>query len=375
MRYGGIERSLLDVLRNLDYEKYEIDLLLIEGKGDYFKEIPPQVNIIYKDLNNTYGPFLNSIVNSLKRKDLLSLFTRFIFLGKKVIDPSFLKFLRIPLLGNKYYDFAIGYRTGICTDIIQYTVKANKKATWWHHGMINLSEKQLKEFEQISHHLKNIVVVSESCEKMLVEAKPFIKNYITIIPNMVDDECINQKALEFTPNYAPKKLHFVTACRISPEKHVENIIFASEILLKKGFSDFQWHLIGDGDDFEKLQTVVKDKSMSEHVIFEGKKENPYPYMKKGDLYIHTSYVESQGLSILEAMALNVPCIITDNEGIRDFANINNSIIVNQDADHLANAILEIVNNKEKYNLLKLNTKCPDRFAAISIIKKIEQFLS
>ena len=95
MRYGGIERSLLDVLRNLDYEKYEIDLLLIEGKGDYFKEIPPQVNIIYKDLNNTYGPFLNSIVNSLKRKDFLSLFTRFIFLGKKVIDPSFLKFLRI----------------------------------------------------------------------------------------------------------------------------------------------------------------------------------------------------------------------------------------------------------------------------------------
>ena len=42
---GGCERSLTDVLKNINYDKYEVDLLLLERRGDYLEEIPQEVNI------------------------------------------------------------------------------------------------------------------------------------------------------------------------------------------------------------------------------------------------------------------------------------------------------------------------------------------
>ena len=376
MRYGGVERSLLDVLSNINYEKYDVDLLLIEGKGEYYSDIAPQVNIIFKNLSNTHGSFIKSIVQCIKKKDLLSLLARIIFLGRKLIHPNLLMLLSVPLLGRKSYDFAVAYRPGLCTDLVYYAINAKNKTTWWHHGEMNLSDNQLREFEKICTKLKNIVIVSKASEKMLLEAIPSIRKFTTIIPNMIDYKSINIRAMEFVPNFNKEKKHFVTCCRIAPEKHIENIIYASDLLLQRGFTNFQWHVIGDGEELKKMQTLSlsKNKKLTKHVLFEGKKANPYPYIKHADLYIHTSYVESQGLSILEAMALNIPCIITDNTGIRDYADINNSVIVKQGAEPLVNAILEIAHNRQKYNLLKLGTKCPDKFTAKNIIKKIDQFL-
>lgn len=52
---GGVERSLVDVLRHMDYTKYAVDLLLLEDIGDYASELPPEVNVLFRDLHNTYG--------------------------------------------------------------------------------------------------------------------------------------------------------------------------------------------------------------------------------------------------------------------------------------------------------------------------------
>ena len=39
MNTGGVEKSLLDILRRLDYGHYNVDLLLLEELGDYADEI------------------------------------------------------------------------------------------------------------------------------------------------------------------------------------------------------------------------------------------------------------------------------------------------------------------------------------------------
>lgn len=375
MRYGGVEKSLLDILRNLNYEKYEVDLLLIEGKGEYFQEIPAEVNVIFKDMTSAHGPYLESMKKCLKKKDIFALFVRNVFVITHFVNPKLLIFLQNSLFGNKKYDFAIAYRKGICTQIVQYVVRSQKKSTWWHHGSIDISGKELKEFEKTCVKLKNIVFVSKSSEKMVVKAIPFIENYTRVIPNMIDYRDVIKKSNLLNPDFKKTKKHFVTACRFVPEKHVENVIFASEMLIKRGFVDFQWHIIGDGDNLNYLQELSKDRKTQTNVIFEGKKENPFPYLKHADIYIHTSYIESQGLSILEAMTLNTPCIITDNSGIREYATLDNSVIVKQGVKPLADAIVELSFNNEKYSKLKVATKCPDRFSSVSIISKIDRFLS
>ena len=50
MNTGGVEKSLLDILRRLDYGHYNVDLLLLEELGDYADEIPSDVHIHLKSL-------------------------------------------------------------------------------------------------------------------------------------------------------------------------------------------------------------------------------------------------------------------------------------------------------------------------------------
>lgn len=341
MNYGGIEKSLLEVLRNLNYHKYEVDLLLIEDKGDYFEEIPKDVNIIFKNLNNTYGPFLKSCINCITKKDYLSLFTRFLILIKKV-NPSVIRFLHRPLFLGKKYDVAIAYRTGFCTDILEYAVAADNKTSWWHHGEINLYDREWKDFIKACKTFNKLVVVSRTTASILIEKEPELETIIQVIPNMIDDLSIKSKSQEFIPEFDFEKKNLITVCRMSPEKHLENIIFASEILISKGFTNFSWHILGNGEDEIKLKEHTKEKHLEEYIFFEGKKANPYPYIKHSDIYVHTSYVESQGLSILEAMILQKPCIITYNKGIMEYATGKNCIIAKQNPLSLAESILTLV---------------------------------
>lgn len=65
LNVGGVEKSLADLLSNLDYHKYDVDLLLLEDKGTYLQQIPKEVNIIFFNTTKAYGPLLKSIFLNL----------------------------------------------------------------------------------------------------------------------------------------------------------------------------------------------------------------------------------------------------------------------------------------------------------------------
>ena len=50
MKVGGVEKSLVNLLNAIDYSKYCVDLILFEGTGEYFTDIPKEVNVIICDL-------------------------------------------------------------------------------------------------------------------------------------------------------------------------------------------------------------------------------------------------------------------------------------------------------------------------------------
>ena len=47
MNVGGIEKALVEMLKIIPYELYEVDLLLEEPEGVYMSEIPEQVHMVY----------------------------------------------------------------------------------------------------------------------------------------------------------------------------------------------------------------------------------------------------------------------------------------------------------------------------------------
>lgn len=366
---GGVERSLVDVLKHMDYSKYAVDLLLLEDTGDYASELPSEVNVLFRDIHHTYGSFVSSIRQCIAAHDWMCLSLRLLFLLQKFFGACALKRAATVLLGKHHYDCVIGFRPGICSDLAAYSVQADLEITWWHHGEFNVDRAA---YVDMCSKMDAVAVVSQSCKDMLQGQLPELADKLVCIPNMLDAEAIRQKTTSLP--YTGDALHIVSVGRLAPEKHFENIIPASKVLLETGI-DFTWHIVGEGPERSKLEILIAENDLKEHVMLEGSKANPYPYIKYADLFVHPSYVESQGLTVLEAMALGIPCVVTKSLGTCEFITDGvNGLLTEQSPESLAEKVLTILNDKELYQRIKKNTKCPEQFSPERVMKQIEALI-
>lgn len=366
---GGVERSLVDVLKHMDYSKYAVDLLLLEDTGDYVSELPSKVNVLFRDIHHTYGSFVSSIRQCIVAHDWMCLRLRFLFLLQKFFGACALKRVATILLGKHHYDCVIGFRPGICSDLAAYSVRADRKITWWHHGEFNVD---CMAYGNMCSKMNAVAVVSQSCKAMLQEKLPELESKLVCIPNMLDTVAIGQKA--GNSPYTGDMLHIVSVGRLAPEKHFENIIPVAKTLRDMS-TDFVWHIVGEGPERSQLETLIAENDLKDHVILEGSKTNPYPYMKYADLFVHPSYIESQGLTVLEAMALGVPCVVTKSRGPCEFiVDGVNGLLTEQSPESLTEKVLSILTDKTLYQSIKENTVCPEQFAPDRVMKQIEELI-
>ena len=217
-------RSLVDVLKNIDYNKYKVDLLLLEELGDYEEEIPKDVNIQLYSLNNSFGSFISCIICALKNKDMFSFCFRLVFFLSQKINRKALKFVR-PLFGRlqKSYDVIVAYRPGICTEMAAYVFEAKRKISWWHHGEMNFVGAAQKELHKSYYQMDRIVAVSQSSAKIVIDTFPDISDKVCVIPNMI---CINELRIKSKMEKkivrdSINQLVLVSIGRMSPEKKHE----------------------------------------------------------------------------------------------------------------------------------------------------------
>lgn len=366
---GGVERSLVDILKHMDYTKYAVDLLLLEDTGDYAVELPPEVHVLFRDLHNTYGGFALSVRRCIAARDWMCLRLRTLFLLRKFLGSRALKSAATLLLGEHHYDCVIGFRPGICADLAGYSVKAKRRITWWHHGEFYVDRVA---YGAMCSRMDAVAVVSRACREMLQDHLPELADKLICVPNMLDASAILQK-VEHTP-YAKNDLCIVSVGRFAPEKHFENIVPAAKSLQAMNLA-FMWHIVGDGSERARVEMLITENGLKDYVILEGSKTNPYPYMKYADLFVHPSYIESQGLTVLEAMALGVPCVVTKSRGPCEFiVDGVNGLLTEQSPESLAEKVLSILTDKTLYQSIKENTVCPEQFAPDRVMKQIEALI-
>lgn len=368
---GGVEKSLLDILRHLDYNKYDVDLLLTEQLGDYADQLPPQVNVLLRSIEGTYGSLPKVLLRCIRKGDWFSLKLRLIFLCKRLLGDKQLALAKNMLTGGKQYDVVIGFRRGLCTQIAVHGVSAKRRITWWHHGSVNVDVgAYLAEVEQCCR----VIAVSEGCRKMLATAMPILEDRLVTIPNILDTTNITSCAGRFNPYLENSTVHIVSVGGLVPEKHFDNAIYAAKELKKQGLA-FQWHLVGDGVLREELRQQATAAGVTDCFIFEGNQVNPYPYIKHADLFVHPSYVESFGIVVTEALALGIPCVVTKSEGVMDFlTDGQNAVLTEQSPEDLTEKVLKVLRNNALREYLKKNATCPEAFLPDAVMKKIDSLL-
>lgn len=375
LQIGGVEKSLVNLLNAIDYSKHQVDLLLFEGLGEYKNQLPEEVNVIKCDLTKTYGSFFSSVGKALVNREFSLVYWKIALTLRSKLGPQWIKIVRL-FYTAKSYDCAIAYRVGICSDYVGFAVKAKKKYMWWHHGDFSYDNHTVSHWQRTSKELDAIVCVSQSTKDLIYPYfKKYVKNFY-VIPNMLPQDEILKKSVMFHPYENEKDTVLVSVGRMSPEKKMKNVVFAMDLLLKNHYTNVKWFIVGDGAEFSDIQNLIKERHLENKVICVGRQENPYPYIAGADLFVHTSFVESQGLAVLEAMALGVPCVVTKSLGVMEFVkDASNALLAEQSVESMTEKIIQFLNSAEiASSMHECQKNTVENFSPRKIIHKLTKLL-
>lgn len=343
LHVGGIERSLIDLLTHLDYSLYDVDLFLIEEEGELAGQLPSNVHLICANLSKSYGSFFKSSFTNIGSGKFKLVLARIIILFSHLIGNNALRLLCHIFGVGKEYDCAITYRVGFSLDVVSYGINSKNKICWWHNGLCNYNSKEIDSIQRAWDSFDYIVAVSNGCKQMILSAFPkLLAQKVEVIPNMVDIERISVLAGSTTPYPSYEGIKIVSVGRLCWEKHIEDIPKIASELVKRGMNQFKWFIVGDGNMREQIEEEIRNYSVGDYVYLLGSKSNPYPYIKYADMMVHTSHVESQGLTILEAMALRTPCVAVASMGPKEYIDGENAFLTVGEIANITDRIVEMM---------------------------------
>lgn len=350
LQVGGVEKALVDLLSSIDYERYEVDLLLLEGVGEFLEFVPEQVRVLIKNTREIEGPFFKSIIYNFSKGRLRNVLYRIVRTVAQKTDSRILHFLRYLLPIRRKYDVAVAFRPGHSAEIVIHSVRAKKKLCWWHHAELLHNQIGDSSLLELLSHFSKIIPVSYYCSHFLKASFPSIAEKLFVIPNVINIQTLEYRA-SLKPSFPEHDYIIITTVsRISPEKNVGNVVYAAQYLISHNYTSFKWYVLGDGPERIKLEKESTRLGLEKNLCFLGNLNNPYPYVKQSDLYVNTSYNESQCLAVLEAMALGVPCLVTSNGGVNEYAEDSvNSFICEQSPEVLGKRLFEVIQGLGTYS--------------------------
>lgn len=366
MNIGGTEKALLTMLSEIDKERYDVTVLMLEQYGGFFKDIPDWVNIQYLDYYKEIKDIINKPLHILSFEELKigklskSIKYLYLYLLSKISKERSLVLKNIlksyPDIDTEY-DLAVAYAGPM--DFISYFVankiKARKKVQWIHFDITkiglnyNFAKKIYSKFDKV-------FVVSESAKEKVIGKIPCIKNKVEVFYNIVSSGLIKRLANEerFIDEF--KGVKILTVGRISKEKGQQLTVPVLAKLKADGYK-VRWYCIGDGNYRNHIEDLIKKYDLEDDYILLGSKSNPYPYMKDCDIYVQPSLHEGYCITLAEARCFNNPIVATDFTGAREqLVETECGLVADISEDGIYTKIKEILDNFKLNNKIKSNLK-------------------
>ena len=330
---GGAERAMLNLFDALDPKKYEISLFVLTGQGELSHDLPKHVRLLnqnYKDISVLTKEgrklLMKSVLNAGIKKGLFLrrspyLLKNFLSMqkgGKILPDKLCWRLLAdgAPLI-RKEYDLAVAYLEGGATYYVAEHVNAKKKAAFVH---IDYSKAgYTRELDLDCYRKFNwIFTVSDEVKEHFLEVYPEHKKKVSVFHNLINQERIRRMADQgkgFQDDFQGYRI--LTVGRLTQQKRYDIAIQAMALLKEKYGVSARWYVLGEGELRGSLQQQIKDAGLEKEFILLGVKENPFPYYKNCDFYVHATGFEGKSIAIQEAQTLGKPILATDCSGNRE----------------------------------------------------------
>lgn len=192
---------------------------------------------------------------------------------------------------------------------------------------------------------------------------------IRSISNPVDLDQISKKEKEVIK--IDDSPYIVSAGRLIEEKGFD-ILINSFGLIRKDYKKLKLIILGEGNQREFLESLIREKKLEDSVILKGYVTNVYPYFKKAKVCVVSSRVEGFPNVLLQMMSQNHRVVSTlCAGGIESINGVFTSDI--NDYKMLANSLRKALNDNSKNNK-SLFDKELQRRSIGGFIKEIEKSL-
>lgn len=193
-----------------------------------------------------------------------------------------------------------GYFDGPSKKIVEYLTNfyCDQTAT----ELIVPTKKTYDLFKEKYHYTRNVHIVPTGIEVERFYSENFKKKEL--------DDLRNQIGL------SKDRFTILFVGRLAAEKSVDLLIEAQRDLAKKYNAVLM--IVGDGPDMQKYQELAMKYNIEDNVIFTGKVPwtEVTKYYQLADIFATASRSETQGLTVIEAMAASLPVVAVDDESFR-----------------------------------------------------------
>jgi len=201
----------------------------------------------------------------------------------------------------------------------------------------------------------HFIVVSDNLQDTLRKEGVADNKVIRIRHGIVaptKDCCLEEDSTKSELNTGRDKIVVGTVGRLVEVKNHELFLMAAKKVLAS-VQDVAFVIVGDGPLRQPLERLAHDLGIEDSVVFTGWQNEIGDFLKIMDIFVSCSITESQGLAILEAMALSKPVIAADVNQLGETVIDGRTglLIASNDLDALVNAMLTLVSDANLRNEL------------------------
>lgn len=329
---GGAEVALLNLLRKLSPEQYEIDLLIFDqiilsGAKSLIPELPDYVNVCNASQREGRMAILFKIFFKVVQK----------ITGHQLYRSSAYRFVR-----DKHYDMAFSYGEWLSPEFVAKKVTADRKYIWIHTDVDKAKYVDSNILFGYDDAFAKYIFVSEHSRKAAENSFPMLLGKTAVVANLHDEA----KIIELSKEPVPEKNTYsryllVSVGNIRKEKNYFRQVEVMRILKEKG-TDVTWLCIGSTAKrflYQKIKRKIKSYGLENDFLLCGVKDNPYKYMALADAVMVLSDYESWSMVITEAKILGIPVIATKTSGaLEQIKEGKDGILVSFNPEEIADSI-------------------------------------
>lgn len=360
---AGAEKALLELLRQIDNDEYEMFLYVLLGQGEMIGGLPYYVRVLNKSLSDL-SVFTNEGRRKMARAVLHAFWSHggwcrklgFIFRNltdmarKKRFQFSKLFWRTLSDGAERFemeFDLAVAWLEGGSAYYVADYVKAKRKAAFVHIDYENAGYTKEMDLSCWGRY-DRIFAVSGEVKEQFQTFYPEYAKKVSVFHNYMNQEAIRLLAKEpggFSDDFDGIRL--LTVGRLTYQKGYDIAIEAMRILKRSG-KKVRWYVLGEGELRRRLEKKIADFGLQDDFLLLGAVLNPYPFYVQADIYVHATRFEGKSVAVQEAQTLGCAIVVSDCNGNRELlTDGEDGIICTLTPEAVAGSIATLLEDEEK----------------------------